>query len=212
MTHIVWDWNGTLFDDIHAVVEATNAVFLPYGLGSIDVDGFRTTYTRPIWVMYERFLGRSLAEGEWERLDQAFHESYHRIMDRYGLAADALDTLAAATAAGHSQSLLSMWQHDRLVTKVSQLQLTGTFRRVDGLGDTDDPGGGKARFLVRHLAALGVRPEDVVMIGDSADDAAAAAGAGVRAVAYTGGMQSRTDLQRLGVPVVDTLSALLPHL
>ena len=25
--HIVWDWNGTLFDDIDAVVEATNASF-----------------------------------------------------------------------------------------------------------------------------------------------------------------------------------------
>src|SRR6266516_840195 len=108
MTHIVWDWNGTLFDDIHAVVEATNEIFVPYGLGSIDVDGFRTTYTRPIWVMYERLLGRDLAEGEWERLDHAFHESYHRIMDRCGLAADALDTLTAAATAGHSQSLLSM--------------------------------------------------------------------------------------------------------
>ena len=26
-THLVWDWNGTLFHDIDAVIEATNASF-----------------------------------------------------------------------------------------------------------------------------------------------------------------------------------------
>ncbi|MEU8894086.1 HAD family hydrolase, partial [Streptomyces sp. NPDC048442] len=26
-THLVWDWNGTLLDDIRAVVGATNAAF-----------------------------------------------------------------------------------------------------------------------------------------------------------------------------------------
>ncbi len=212
MAHIVWDWNGTLFDDIDAVVAATNEIFIPYGLGSIDLEGFRTTYTRPIWVMYERFLGRGLTDGEWERLDGAFHDSYHRIMDRCGLAAGALDTLAAAAAGGHSQSLLSMWKHDRLVAKVGQLRLDGSFRRVDGLGATDDPGGGKARFLVRHLTALGIPPQDVIMIGDSADDAVAAREAGVQAVGYTGGMQSRADLERLGIPVVDSLADLLNHL
>jgi hypothetical protein len=26
-THLVWDWNGTLLDDIEAVIGATNAAF-----------------------------------------------------------------------------------------------------------------------------------------------------------------------------------------
>ena len=30
--HIVWDWNGTLFHDIDAVIEATNASFAEIGL------------------------------------------------------------------------------------------------------------------------------------------------------------------------------------
>src|SRR6266567_5730006 len=154
MAHIVWDWNGTLFNDIDAVVAATNEVFLPHGLGSLDVDAFRTSYTRPIWVMYERLLGRPLEDGEWLRLDQAFHDSYNRLMTGCGLAPDALDTLGALAAAGHSQSLLSMWRHDQLVATVGRLRLDAAFRRVDGLRAEDDPGGGKARFLARHLAVL----------------------------------------------------------
>ena len=29
--HIVWDWNGTLLHDIHAVIAATNAAFAELG-------------------------------------------------------------------------------------------------------------------------------------------------------------------------------------
>jgi phosphoglycolate phosphatase-like HAD superfamily hydrolase len=212
MTHIIWDWNGTLFDDIHAVVQATNDVFVPYGVSALDVDGFRASYTRPIWVMYERILGRDLLDGEWMRLDTTFHDSYDRLMAGCGLAAGAVATLTALAAEGHTQSLLSMWRHDRLVETIDGLRLTPAFRRVDGLRAEDDPGGGKAEYLTRHLAALAADPADVIMIGDSADDALAATTAGVRAVAYTGGMQSRADLERLGVPVIDTLSALKQHL
>src|SRR3954452_17872357 len=89
MTHIVWDWNGTLFDDLDAIVDATNEIFISYGLAPVDLDAFRAIYTRPIWACYERMLGRPLEEGEWERLDAAFHDSYHRLMERCRLAGDA---------------------------------------------------------------------------------------------------------------------------
>ncbi|WP_449061002.1 HAD family hydrolase [Planomonospora algeriensis] len=210
MRHIVWDWNGTLFDDIEAVVGATNAVFEPYGVGAYDADGFRAVYTRPIWTAYERMLGRPLADGEWERMDQGFHDHYHRLMLQCGLTADALSTLREWEQAGGSQSLLSMWWHERLVAKVAEYGIDRHFTRVDGLLHSV-PGGHKAESMVAHLKALGVDPADVLVIGDSVDDAHAAQHAGARAVLYTGGMTSRRDLQALGVPVVDTLADAIDH-
>lgn len=210
MKHIVWDWNGTLFHDIDAVVEATNEVFRPYGLGRLTADGFREVYTRPIWVAYERMLGRPLADGEWELLDQAFHEHYHRFMLQCGLAEDCRDALAAWERAGGSQSLLSMWMHDRLVSKVTEFGIHVHFDRVDGLR-TGVPGGHKAEHMAAHVAALGVDPRDVLVIGDSVDDAHAAMHVGARAVLYTGGMTHRRDLEALGVPVADTLTEALEH-
>jgi phosphoglycolate phosphatase-like HAD superfamily hydrolase len=214
MVHVVWDWNGTLFDDVDAVVGATSEIFAPYGLGPFDLEDFRSFYTRPVWVAYERLLGRALEDGEWERLDNAWHDSYHRLMERCCLAADARPTIDALTAAGHTQSLLSMWRHDMLVPTVTRLGLTPAFRRVDGLrlDQTVKAGGQKADFLVRHLGTLGVAAEDVILIGDSADDAIAARQAGARAVLYTGGVQGRVALETLGLPVVDHLSDAVAHL
>ncbi|MFB9839180.1 HAD family hydrolase [Actinoallomurus acaciae] len=209
--HIVWDWNGTLFDDRDAILDATNEVFAGYGLPPLGLDGYRAAYTRPIWTSYERILGRALEDGEWERIDAAFHDSYHRLMERCRLAADARRTIDVLADDGHTQSVLSMWHHDRLAVTVSRLGLELSFRRVDGLRP-DEGGGEKARFMVRHLAALGVDAADVLMVGDSVDDAAAARHVGARAVLYTGGLQSRADLARFGVPVIERLADVARHI
>jgi phosphoglycolate phosphatase-like HAD superfamily hydrolase len=211
MAHIVWDWNGTLFNDLDAIVDATNEIFASYGLPVMDLDGFRSVYTRPIWACYERLLGRALEDGEWERLDAAFHDSYHRLMERCRLAADAQHAIDALTGAGHTQSLLSMWHHDRLTVAVREYGIGEVFRRVDGLRP-EEAGGSKAEFMVRHLAEMGIDPSEVVAIGDSVDDAAAARHAGARAILYAGGMQARVDLDRFGVPVVDRLTQISTYI
>lgn len=211
MTHILWDWNGTLFDDIDAVVDATNETFLSYGLPVLDLAAFRAVYTRPIWACYERLLGRPLHAGEWERLDGAFHDSYHRLMARCGLAAEARATLALLARAGHTQSLLSMWLHDRLTVAVREHGIDGLFRRVDGLR-SEEAGGSKTEFMVRHVAALGVDAAEVLVIGDSIDDAVAARHVGARAVLYAGGVQGREALAGFGVPVLERLSDVSAHI
>ncbi|GLY89019.1 HAD family hydrolase [Actinoallomurus iriomotensis] len=209
--HIVWDWNGTLFDDRDAILAATNEVFAGYGLPPLELDGYRAAYTRPIWTSYERILGRALEDGEWERIDAAFHDSYHRLMERCRLAADAQRTVDALADGGHTQSVLSMWHHDRLALAVRRLGLGLAFRRVDGLRP-EEGGGLKAEFMVRHLAALGVEAADVVMVGDSVDDAAAARHVGARALLYTGGLQSRAELAQFGVPVIERLADVAQHI
>ncbi|GAA0948691.1 HAD family hydrolase [Nonomuraea longicatena] len=204
--HIVWDWNGTLFHDIDAVVGATNEVFQAYRLPALDADGFRALYTRPIWLLYERMLGRPLEEGEWQRLDDGFHESYFRLSGACGLAVGALASLEGWTG---TQSLCSMAPHIHLVPTVRSFGIEGHFSRVDGL--TGTTGGEKAEHLVKHVTALGVDPSDVLVIGDSVDDAQAAAHVGARAVLYTGGMTPRGQLESTGHPVVDTLAEALAY-
>ncbi|MEV4011389.1 HAD hydrolase-like protein [Nonomuraea angiospora] len=199
--HIIWDWNGTLFHDIDAVVGATNEVFKPYELPEMTADGFRAVYTRPIWVAYERMLGRPLTEGEWELLDDGFHEHYFRLSDACALAADA--ELALANWTG-TQSLCSMAPHAHLVPKVDSFGITRHFTRIDGLLGTT--GGEKAAHMTAHIKAIGIDPAKVLVIGDSVDDGLAARHVGARAVLYTGGMTTRAELASVGFPVVDTLS------
>ncbi|WP_380279197.1 HAD family hydrolase [Kitasatospora purpeofusca] len=205
-THIVWDWNGTLFHDMEAVLGASNAAFATIGVGPMTLQEYREQYEIPIPRFYQRLLGRLPSDAEWLRLDDAFHDRYRLLSAACGLTEGARELLDGWRAAGRSQSLLSMYEHDRLLPVVEGFGLTGQFLRVDGR--SGPAGGQKAEHLVRHLAALGeqVEPARTVLIGDAADDALAALDAGAHAVLYTGGSHTREKLEPVGVPVVDTLA------
>lgn len=203
--HIVWDWNGTLFHDIDAVVAGTNASLAVLGLPPITLVQYRSQYCQPIPRFYERLVGRPLTGEEWPLLDAAYFAEYHRQRAGCGLTPGAEALLAAWQAAGGTHSLLSLYPHEHLVPLVTELRVACWFRRVDGVrGPT---GGLKAGHLVRHLAALGLEPAEVTLIGDSLDDAASARQVGARCILYAGGFHHPDSLAEAGVPVVHTLAA-----
>ncbi|CAM5709227.1 phosphatase [Streptomyces purpurascens] len=202
--HIVWDWNGTLFHDIDAIIGATNAAFAELGLEPLTLEKYRELYCVPVPRFYERLMGRLPTEAEWQLMDDIFHRYYAEHRVACGLTAGAVELLSGWRSAGRSQSILSMYVHEELVPLVRGFGIEPHFIRVDGR--TGPSGGSKAEHMVRHLASLtGVEPGRTVVIGDAADDAVAALHVGARAVLYTGGSHSRVSLEAVGVPVVDTL-------
>ncbi len=202
--HIVWDWNGTLFHDNDAIIGATNAAFAELGMEPITLERYRALYCVPVPKFYERLLGRLPTDDEWLVMDETFHRYYTQHRTACGLTAGVEALLADWGSAGRSQSILSMYGHEELVPLVRGFGIEPHFIRVEGR--TGPSGGSKAEHMVRHLAALaGLEPSRVVVIGDAADDAVAARHAGAQAVLYTGGSHSRSSLEGVGAPVVDTL-------
>ncbi|MBT2508210.1 HAD family hydrolase [Streptomyces sp. ISL-98] len=203
-THLVWDWNGTLLDDISAVIGATNAAFAEIGLEPITLARYQELYCVPIPRFYERLMGRLPTDAEWVVMDEAFHRHYTERRVACGLTQGVEDLLLEWQSGGRSQSLLSMYGHEQLLPVVRGYGIERHFIRIDGR--TGPSGGSKAAHMTRHVAALGgVASDRVVVIGDAVDDAVAAAHVGARAVLYTGGSHSRASLEQAGVPVVDTL-------
>ena len=204
-THLVWDWNGTLLDDVTAVIGATNAAFAEIGLEPITLERYRELYCVPVPLFYERLMGRLPSDEEWAVMDEIFHRHYSEQRIGCGLTEGVEELLREWGLAGRSQSLLSMYGHEELVPVVRGYGIESHFIRIDGR--TGPSGGGKALHMERHLVALGgaAAPEHPVVIGDAVDDAVAAAHVGARAVLYTGGSHSRASLETVGVPVVDTL-------
>jgi HAD superfamily hydrolase (TIGR01549 family) len=152
--HVVWDWNGTLLADLDAIVGATNAALAGTGLAAIDRDRFRRDFGRPVRAFTERLLQDcALADG----------------------AEAAIELVARA---GVSQSLLSMWRHDELLELLAQRGLAEEFTRIDG--DQRFDGGPKSDRLRDHLSAQRLDPRDIVLIGDTLDDAAAAQAVGTQ--------------------------------
>jgi phosphoglycolate phosphatase-like HAD superfamily hydrolase len=200
--HLVWDWNGTLLDDLSLVVEATNRSLKSVGGPSVTADDHRRDYRRPIVDYYAYVLGRPVTELEFVALDEAFHAAYRSGIPGCRLATDALDAMAAWP---HSQSLLSMWFHHELVPTVDRHGLAAYLCRVDGLRDAVG-GGSKEPYLRAHLAELGLSGSDCVLIGDSVDDAHAATAVGARVVLYSGGFTDEVRLRATGHPVARTLA------
>ncbi|MFI6261035.1 HAD family hydrolase [Micromonospora sp. NPDC051006] len=200
--HLVWDWNGTLLNDLSLVVASTNAVFATVGGPTVTADEHRVRFRRPVAEYYAEVLGQAVDDEQFGKLDRIFHDAYRSGLTTCELAADARDAMAAWPG---EQSLLSMWFHEELVPTVHTYGLTGHFVRVDGLRGTVG-GDRKAESLRLHLAELGVDGGSVVLIGDSIDDADAAAAVGGRAVLYTGGFTDPTRLRASGHPVADTLT------
>ncbi|MGH8946439.1 MAG: HAD family hydrolase [Acidimicrobiia bacterium] len=201
--HIVWDWNGTLLDDLHVVIEAVNLSMSVLGFDPIDEQGYRDHFTRPIRAFYDSLLGRAVAEDEWELLNQGFHDQYLTLMPTAELAPDAKQALSLAKERGFGQSLLSMSPQSHLESVVASTGIAHYFGRIDGLSGTT--GGVKARHLEVHLSALAVAPNRAVVIGDTPDDAAAARHVGASVVLYDGGSHHLPVLEEVGVPLAHTL-------
>lgn len=201
--HLVWDWNGTLLDDLPIVVESVNIGLAAYGGSPIDADGYRNHYTRPVSLFYERLLGRRVTDTEWLHINDLFHDAYYSRVASVGLAPDATRALDTARGWGFRQSVLSMAPHDHLVAIVDRLGVAAYFDAVRG--SEGNRGGEKAVSLAAHVRVLGVDPGSVVVVGDVPDDAAAAAAVGAKAVLFDGGSHHRHDLEAVGVPVANSL-------
>jgi phosphoglycolate phosphatase-like HAD superfamily hydrolase len=205
--HLVWDWNGTLLDDLDLVVAATNASLASVGGPSVTVDEHRRDFCRPLTTYYSNVLGRQITKDEFACLDRAFHDAYRAGLPECRLAFDAL--IAIGSWSG-PQSLLSMFFHHELVPVVERHGLVEHLRRVDGLRDPVG-GGSKTPHLRAHLEALSVPGEECVLIGDSVDDAEAAAAVGARIVLYAGGITEAGRLRATGQPVALTHDEAVIH-
>lgn len=201
--HIVWDWNGTLLDDLPLVIDAVNAGLARCEGPVIDAETYRLHYERPVRGFYDRLLGRLIGDDEWFDINAVFHEVYYGLLVEVPLADDAIAALDRVEFAGASQSLLSMAPHDHLIEIVPVAGLTDRFIGYDG--SIGEPGGEKGPDLRRHLTRLALDPATVVAIGDTPDDARAAELVGAKAVLYDGGSHHRELLERTGWPVARSL-------
>ena len=203
-SHLVWDWNGTLLDDLAIVVEAVNASIGRFGLNPITADDYRDHYTRPVRHFYDHLFGRIVEDDEWLRLNTAFHEVYFDLATDVELAPGAREAVELLETSGWTQSLLSMSPQDWLDGIVDRLGLRDRFEIVDGL--SGPTGGLKAAHLEEHLRVLDIEGEGVVVVGDTPDDVAAARHVGARAVLFHGGSHHLERLESEGVPVAETIA------
>lgn len=200
--HVVWDWNGTLWDDLPQVHGATNAALREVGGDALSLPEYVSLFTRPLPTFYRRALGRDLTPPEWERVNRRFMVSYEDSVHLAGLASETRAALDLVARNGATQSILSLYPHDSLLDLVERLGIAGHFTRVDGLRGTPDRS--KVGMFADHVraAAPEVSPHRVVMIGDTDDDLRAAQAAGSAGI-----LINHHGYHPLGDPTLDSFFA-----
>jgi phosphoglycolate phosphatase len=204
LTHVVWDWNGTLFDDVDCCVAVANQLLGEFGLTQFSgVADYHATFRFPI-VDYYRDLGFDTSE------DGNFHAAAARYIELYTAASatcrlhdGALETLTALRAAGVRQVLISASQRDNLAAQIAPFGLDGL---LDGVHGIDDIYAASKQSIARDWIDAEELPADTVLfVGDSEHHADIAAALGARCVLYSGGHHARAHLATLGPPVIDDL-------
>jgi phosphoglycolate phosphatase len=204
VTHVVWDWNGTLLDDLHCSVDVANQLLGEFGLPVLDgVAGYQAKFRFPI-VEYYADLGFDTSPGgNFEAAALRYLELYGLASVRCGLHDGAAEVLSALHDSGIRQVVVSASRQDNLLAQLAPFGLDPWLDGAHGIADIY--AASKEGVARRWLAEEGIDAGDVLFVGDSEHDFEIAAAVGARCVLFSGGHHGRAHLATLGAPVVDDL-------
>ena len=201
--YIIWDWNGTLLDDVDSAVSALNRMLAVRGLAHTTRDYYRAHFGFPVRPFYAE-LGVDLAHEDWDRICVDFH----RFVDSEPkvLRTDAHAALQLAREAGMRQAILSALREDLLHRDVVAAGIADFFEAIYGVDNLDGASKlSRGRDLVRDLPPSAVGA--LFFIGDTLHDVEVARELGAKCILVDGGHQTADRLTAAGVPVAPTLTA-----
>ena len=198
---VLWDWNGTLLDDLAYAIGVRNRTFPAFGLPRIgSVAEYHRQFTFPVRRYYER---AGVTDETFVAVAHAWMAEYVRGFDTVPLHGDAVEALSRFAAAGVRQAVLSATRRDMLESQIARFPIRAYF--TDVLGLSDIYARSKEAVGLDYLARCGVPAASTLMIGDTLHDAEVARAMGTGCVLVARGHQSRETLLTAGVPVMDTL-------
>jgi len=204
--HIVWDWNGTLLDDLDYCVDLMNGLLRRRGLPLLDRARYHALFDFPVRDYYAR-LGFDFARDSFEQISVEFIAAYEARRLDTRLHDGAAEILAAIGRAGLTQSILSAYRQETLREIVGHFGLTPHFMRLTGLDNIFAHS--KAELGRAWIAELGLPPRDVLMVGDTLHDLDVAAEMGIDCVLVAAGHHPESRLRARTSRVHPNLRALL---
>ena len=199
MTSVIWDWNGTLLDDTQAALDTLNAMLAKRGGRQIEMGFYRDHFAFPVKPFYEA-IGVRLGDEDWDALAREYHDIY--AAQPKGLNAETFAALEYAKGRGARQAIVSALRQDLLSAITEELGVARYMDFIYGVDNLD----GRSKIERAHelVAAMGVAPQDAVMIGDSLHDKEVADAIGVRCVLCAQGSHAAWRLREVA-PTGETL-------
>ncbi len=132
-THIIWDFNGTLFDDVEAGILSVNEMLSQRGLPTLEgKDDYRRVFKFPI-IDYYKDLGFDFEKEPYEVLAPIWVELYNKYSKESKLQYEARNALEYFKALEIPQVLLSATELNMLRGQTDTLGISGYFEEILGL-------------------------------------------------------------------------------
>lgn len=201
---ILWDWNGTLLDDVPLCVDALNRLLKRYGYPQqYGLAAYREIFGFPVQDYYVR-AGFDFSRHPFPVLAESYMQDYLPHAAACPLAGGAVAALEAFRAAGLRQVILSASRTSVLEQQVSERGIRAYFDELLGLDDIYARS--KVEIGLAYLRRGGFEPARAVLIGDSVHDYEVAQAMGVRCVLQCAGHQTEAALKATGAPVFPGLA------
>lgn len=194
----VFDWNGTLLDDVEATLIGANAIFEYLGKEPLTLDVYLETITIPVKGF---FMHHGVPEAELDaKADETaaiFDRVYHEAAEQCSLHEGAEELLRHLAERGTRSIVLSnhiIRSIDGLLNKFKCRELVSDLLANESLL-TAWHSLTKGERLRRFLEENELSPGDVIILGDSPEEAEIGRELGVRSVLLTGGSYSEARLR-----------------
>ena len=208
-SHIIWDWNGTLFDDVDWCIEVINMLLSKRKMKTLDsISEYHAVFCFPI-IEYYRRIGFDFDAESFEDLAEEFIALYHsNNSGNSRLFSNAEDTLDLVQKMGITQIILTASKKCNLLSQMSGFEISGYFDALLGL--TDIYGKSKIEIGLDYIRQNNI--ENAVLIGDSLHDYEVAQALGVDCILIPNGHQSRETLQTCGAPLSNNISEVIEYI
>ncbi|MGQ9799259.1 MAG: HAD family hydrolase [Ignavibacterium sp.] len=125
--YLIWDWNGTLFNDVNLDLNIINNLLKNYDLELLTYEKYRNIFTFPVYEYYQK-AGFDFNKTSFEILGRMFMEQYEKRKFEIDLFEEAREILQYAKDKGIKQSVLSAYKHDTLLEVLQHYKYPAVFR------------------------------------------------------------------------------------
>lgn len=199
---IVWDWNGTLLDDVALCQHTINRMLAKRGLPLLDHERYQQVFQFPV-IDYYRKAGFDFAKEPFEVLAKEYMDYYQPRSMQCPLHKHVLEVLDRFQKEGKHQVLLSASRLDLLKEQLQHYPLTGRFEQV--LGIRDYYARSKAELAKQFVKESGTDGKHIVFVGDSVHDFEVAKQAGCACILVANGHEHKEKLLRCDCKTVDRI-------
>jgi len=207
--HVIWDWNGTLLNDVDFCRTIINRILIENKLPDLSLKKYREIFTFPVQNYYQT-AGLDFTKTSFEILGKDFIEEYESKKLTCSLFENSEIVLSGIHKKGIGQSVLSAYLHDNLVNILDHYNLTKYFDNIIGLDNIY--AGSKTHLGLSLVEQLNLPKEQILFIGDTLHDAEVAEAMGVNSILIASGHQVKEKLIGNGRLILDDLSSLKIYL